>query len=896
MEEIDDYGCGDDFGDVEAYEDEDYGVNKYSTLGPKGMKLKAQMDAAECSVRDAGWLDDSPDGINEVHTQPLEPEISQPGQKWKAAVRDKRQEIVAERNKHIPSSKDQNGLRKHAKDLNANNVVIVDQSYLMQSFKARSKGVQRLLDQTVMTFNLNTEQERAFRIVANHVVSPGSEQLKMYLGGMGGTGKSQVIKALIQLFRERNESHRFVVLAPTGTAAALLGGSTYHSFLGIRASDSGIWNKELPIVQVTGRLDGVDYIFLDEVSMLGCLDMYRVSSQLAKARNIHDVAFGGVNMIFAGDFAQLPPVGAASLYSGSVGTQADSGLTPESQMAAIGKALWHQVTTVVILRENMRQRTQTPEDAALRTALVNMRYGACTPADIKFLRSRIAGRRAEQPNVAAKDFRNVAIICGVHTHKDIINQLGCQRFAQETGQKLTNFYSIDKWGKEEDTAYKKKKHGSSKDASKLRHKSNEIDFDDQLEIWKLCHSTTGHFPGKLSLCLGMPVMIRNNEATELCITNGQEGFVVGWQSTKGPHDKRVLDTLFVELDNPPQLVQIPGLPDNVVPIIKSKRTINCVFPSDLKESIQRQQGFDSKVITKGCSGYLRQEFREQELLDDITRLRYEGQLPAHINGNLRNTLLHLFQQWKGLDYVPPKTDKCLRWSSDDPLDLIPMVTDSTWQILDKSNNSAVATTLKAKKAASAFVPARGSQALTARQKRAIEDDKVSSPSKKQKTSASSSGSHNNAPIGLVWDADNHSCAYDALFVILHDIWLDNPRILSKWFRDVGNKHLTALSKGFKQYLKGELSLEDVRDSVRHQLHIEDPDAFPLGDIGASVGRLASEMLRTSHFIASSQLVCTTCDYEGAERAHRLGYVLCPAESQSNSRSTSKLVENLSHEV
>ena len=33
------------------------------------------------------------------------------------------------------------------------------------------------------------------------------------------------------------------------------------------------------------------------------------------------------------------------------------------------------------------------------------------------------------------------------------------------------------------------------------------------------------------------------------------------------------------------------------------------------------QGFDSSVITRGCSGYLRQEFREHEILDDITKLR-----------------------------------------------------------------------------------------------------------------------------------------------------------------------------------------------------------------------------------------------------------------------------------
>ena len=51
-------------------------------------------------------------------------------------------------------------------------------------------------------------------------------------------------------------------------------------------------------------------------------------------------------MVFAGDFAQLPPaVGGEgmSLYSHSIGSIASS---MKSQEEAIGKALWHQVTTV----------------------------------------------------------------------------------------------------------------------------------------------------------------------------------------------------------------------------------------------------------------------------------------------------------------------------------------------------------------------------------------------------------------------------------------------------------------------------------------------------------------------------------------------------------------------
>jgi len=36
----------------------------------------------------------------------------------------------------------------------------------------------------------------------------------MYIGGMAGTGKSQVIKALTAFFERQNESHHIVITAP----------------------------------------------------------------------------------------------------------------------------------------------------------------------------------------------------------------------------------------------------------------------------------------------------------------------------------------------------------------------------------------------------------------------------------------------------------------------------------------------------------------------------------------------------------------------------------------------------------------------------------------------------------------------------------------------------------
>ena len=64
----------------------------------------------------------------------------------------------------------------------------------------------------------------------------------------------------------------------------------------------------------------------------------------------------------------------------------------------------------------------------------------------------------------------------------------------------------------------------------------------------------------------MPVMIRYNYATEICMTRGQEGFVHGWQSKRGSNGQLVLDILFVRLKDPPTHVEVSGLPENVVPV------------------------------------------------------------------------------------------------------------------------------------------------------------------------------------------------------------------------------------------------------------------------------------------------------------------------------------------
>ncbi|KAF9031157.1 hypothetical protein BJ165DRAFT_1319745, partial [Panaeolus papilionaceus] len=135
--------------------------------------------------------------------------------------------------------------------------------YLQKTFNGATADGQKYAELSIKEFQLNKEQERAFRIIANHANCTNPEQLQMYIGGMGGTGKSQILKSLIQFFEKRDEKYRFITVAPTGSAAALLGGSTYHSAFGINSRMS-----DRQLGPIKARLIGVEYIFLDEVSML----------------------------------------------------------------------------------------------------------------------------------------------------------------------------------------------------------------------------------------------------------------------------------------------------------------------------------------------------------------------------------------------------------------------------------------------------------------------------------------------------------------------------------------------------------------------------------------------------------------------------------------------------
>ena len=576
-----------DLGINPKFED-NYGDQTF--FGPNAIKKAQQMIETEVMMEKARWLGGDKDNTkSQSNIQEFHPSVYKSGSQWKSLVKQIRKDLFNAKKISHSSAKDMRLPRSKSSFLESLSVKLLPAEYFMHNFQAKVSKDREIISKTIHDFSLNKEQKRAFAIIANHASDILPDQLKMHLGGMGGTGKTQVIKALISMFNQRGKSHRFIVLAPTGTAAALLSGSTYHSTLGICPSndnreEESLRNENSAIKEAQERLEGVDYIFIDEISMIACHELYAISSQLSKITNEHEKPFGGKNVILAGDFAQLPPTNGSPLYSNTVFKTQNTTMSKRDQESTIGKILWHQITTVVILTQNMRQTVVSEADKKFRTALSNMRYASCTEDDIKFLQSLHVNPNKRDQTLTNPNFKNVSIITSLNTQKDQINESCSLRFAKDTGQELTHFYSIDQLG---NTGLGRKKRGSR--APKKILAGVDIPIDIKKKLWDSSPHSSEHFPGKLSLCLGMPIMIRNNDATELCITKGQEAYVIGWEAIDGRNGKKNLETLFLKLKDPPKTIELPHLPQNVIPMARASKKIKCSLPNDCEINIIREQ-------------------------------------------------------------------------------------------------------------------------------------------------------------------------------------------------------------------------------------------------------------------------------------------------------------------
>lgn len=131
----------------------------------------------------------------------------------------------------------------------------------------------------------------------------------VFLTGSAGSGKTYTLNQYIHYLRARRVP--VAVTASTGIAATHMNGITIHSWSGIGIKDelserdlSNLARKQF----LADRLKETAVLIIDEISMLHAKQLNLVNEVLKHIRK-NDSAFGGIQVIVAGDFFQLPPIG-----------------------------------------------------------------------------------------------------------------------------------------------------------------------------------------------------------------------------------------------------------------------------------------------------------------------------------------------------------------------------------------------------------------------------------------------------------------------------------------------------------------------------------------------------------------------------------------------------------
>lgn len=190
----------------------------------------------------------------------------------------------------------------------------------------------------------------------------------IFITGHAGTGKSYILGKL------KNRFSDLVVTSTTGIAAVNVKGQTIHSWAGV-----GICNKPLEqavekILRKSSVKRGIlkcKILAVDEISMLDIRTFEYVDAVLRKIREI-DKPFGGIQVIFIGDFYQLPPV------------NKKENIDEHGRKYCFESQLWNEFDLkTVVLEKNYRQNEEN-----LIKALADMRINSLDENDIELLKTR----------------------------------------------------------------------------------------------------------------------------------------------------------------------------------------------------------------------------------------------------------------------------------------------------------------------------------------------------------------------------------------------------------------------------------------------------------------------------------------------------------------------------
>ena len=324
----------------------------------------------------------------------------------------------------------------------------------------------------------------------------------VFLTGPGGTGKSFLIKTIVK--DAGTDEKTLQVCALTGCASILLNckATTLHRFAGF-----GLANK--PINEVVDEVFKKKYklknwfklqcLIIDEVSMMSLKLLLILDAIGRKVYNKPNIPFGGLQVIFSGDFYQLPPV-------------KSSDEEKEASMFCFEHPLWNELFPAenqVVLKTIFRQ-----EEAQFLKVLKYVRQGRITNTTKASLESRIF-----KPS-QLEEIRKSKVVTIINPYKkdaEFINN----RSYKELGDVEKRTYNI-----------KFLKNSSKKKDEPLEDELNNLRIASNASLKQDYEFLANNIMAEnsLELKLGTHVMcIANVDLnSENQIANGSQGIVVGF--------------------------------------------------------------------------------------------------------------------------------------------------------------------------------------------------------------------------------------------------------------------------------------------------------------------------------------------------------------------------------
>lgn len=189
--------------------------------------------------------------------------------------------------------------------------------------------------------DLNRDQSRVFDEIINNPTT------NYFVTGCAGTGKSFLLKKLVEYYRLRYSKEFLGVTAMTGIAALNIGGRTFHSWAGL-----GLSGNQRMSPSAADRWRFTSNVIVDEVSMMDSEYFENIKKKFIQFK---------VRIIFFGDFFQLPPV--------------------NSKMIFLSQAWKDLGIKTLILKEIVRQ-----SDNRFIEVLNNIRWNRISGDDIEWLK------------------------------------------------------------------------------------------------------------------------------------------------------------------------------------------------------------------------------------------------------------------------------------------------------------------------------------------------------------------------------------------------------------------------------------------------------------------------------------------------------------------------------